>query len=191
VCVICAVGTDLYGVGVDISPDALAVASCNAQELGFKSTTSFYQGSFSDLSNIAKFIEASAPVDDHSSMLGKRALLSDTEKGFDIILCNPPYSSPVDSKKRLFQSRLAHEPMGALCNLEGGPYASYAAIARAIESLPTGDGLFKTNAHFYFEIGSGQEGKVKEIFSAVSRLVFVESPLDQYKMVRCLVYRSY
>ena len=67
-CLLLACLSDLVmarGVGIDINPGAVQMASQNAENLGFSDRAAFYQRGFSDA------------LDD----LGR----------FDIILCNPPY----------------------------------------------------------------------------------------------------
>ena len=51
-----------------------------------------------------------------------------------MLLCNPPYSSSHELH-RLSRSRAQFEPALALFNAEGGPYASYRAIARSLQHI--------------------------------------------------------
>ena len=116
------INTTISGVGVDISSSALNIARQNADNLQLDLCSSgcdcddisFFQGSFQNLHSIQENIDQQYP--------------------FDVILCNPPYSS-IKEVHRLSRSRTHYEPAQALFNLEGGPYASYRAIAHSFQTL--------------------------------------------------------
>ena len=63
----------VYGVGVDLSADALQVAATNARKLGLEQRVSFVNCSFADSTSSI----ATSP--------------SAKQKTFDICICNPPY----------------------------------------------------------------------------------------------------
>jgi release factor glutamine methyltransferase len=100
------------GIGIDMNPDALAVASANAQRLGLGARSSFH-------------------LDDWGASLGER---------FDIILANPPYIATaewaaLDDDVRLF------EPRTALLAGDDGLDA-YRALAPQVRRLLMPGGLF-------------------------------------------------
>ncbi|MCS6890503.1 MAG: peptide chain release factor N(5)-glutamine methyltransferase [Rhodovarius sp.] len=94
-----------FGVGVDLSPAAAALAARNAQRLG--------------LSGRAAFLVA-----DWSAPLAGR---------FDLILCNPPYVAAAELPRLMPEVRL-HEPALALVGGEDG-LAAYRRIAPLLPPL--------------------------------------------------------
>lgn len=99
-------------VAVDKSPEALAVATQNAQVLGL--SVSFYQGDWFD------------------------ALPADTP-AFDLVLSNPPYIHPDDP--HLQQGDLRFEPLQALSDGEDGLSAYRHIVQRAPAYLQQGGWL--------------------------------------------------
>lgn len=131
---------------------------------------------------------------------------------FDIILCNPPYSSKRDTT-RLSVACREHEPSLALFS-PNGPLASYRVLAsslaaaeekgdrntRSMQNAASQDeieagcarkcvGLFTENGHLFLEVGHGQHLPVQKIFSKLPFLSFVRSAKDHKGIERCLVYR--
>ena len=92
-------GCGIHGVGVDISPEALDVARRNATALNFDKYCHFQIGNFQDLTSLCS--HSDSDVD------------SDSNGSYDLIVCNPPYSS-VSEKYRLSTSRRQHEPALAI-----------------------------------------------------------------------------
>ena len=99
------------GIGVDLAPDAAALAARNAAEHGLSGRASFLAGCWAD------------------------ALRCE----FDLILCNPPYIPAADIAGLQPEVR-AHEPRRALDGGADGLHA-YRQIAAALPGLMTQDGL--------------------------------------------------
>lgn len=126
---------------------------------------------------------------------------------YNIILCNPPYSSRRD-RGRLSIACREHEPSLALFS-PLGPLAAYRTLATSLlqaeekhqlnrlyekqhKSLFGGSippGLLAVNAHIVLEVGHGQDIPVKKIFSKLPFLVLVRGVKDHKGIDRCLVYR--
>jgi methylase of polypeptide subunit release factors len=92
-------GIPCSGVGIDISPKALSVARRNAELLSLSHLTTFFLHSFTELETL-------------SSTLWPSTDPSAPHRHFDIILCNPPYSSVKED--RVSHSRRLNEPAIAL-----------------------------------------------------------------------------
>ena len=105
-------GIDCVGVGIDICPKALAMAGRNAEALMLTKSVLFLQHSFSELPAITTVLDAC--VTDGS---GKDVWDGRGDEDFDVILCNPPYSSP--KEVRLSRSRASYEPAIALFAEQG------------------------------------------------------------------------
>ena len=134
--------------------------------------------------------------------------------GFDLILCNPPYSSERE-KSRLSLSHRTHEPSLAIFSPDG-PLSSYRTIAQAFNccfddttekqspslspslsststpiSSPTfqsSSSIFRPGSHLVLEIGHGQEKDVLSVFQSVKHLRYERSCKDHNGLVRCLVF---
>jgi release factor glutamine methyltransferase len=100
------------GVGVDISPDALAVAKRNAERLGVADRTSFVVADFANLA------------------LGER---------FDLVVANPPYIAESEHA-HLDPDVRDHEPRLALTSGRDG-LRDIERIARALHDLMTDESL--------------------------------------------------
>lgn len=126
------------GVGIDRSPDALAVAMGNARELGFVTRADFL-------------------VDDWTRWSDPAALPDFARTPFDLILANPPY---IVQDAPLARDIVDHEPASALyAGVDG--LDAYRDIA---PFLPVGlapDGLACV------EIGAGQERAVTALIQNV------------------------
>lgn len=118
-------------VATDISSKALAVANQNANRLGAK--VQLVQGSWYD------------------ALTGN--------KGFDLIVSNPPYIAACDP--HLAQGDVRHEPLGALTDHGDGLAAVRAIVDGARQWLTPGAALF-------LEHGWDQAAAVRELFE-VSR----------------------
>jgi methylase of polypeptide subunit release factors/23S rRNA-/tRNA-specific pseudouridylate synthase len=94
-------GIPCYGVGIDICYKALHIAQRNATLLSLDHHTTFLQHSFTDL-----------PALQHRCHLQSGSSSDDFFPPFDIVLCNPPYSSLKED--RVSHSRRLHEPAIAL-----------------------------------------------------------------------------
>eukprot|EP01034_Spumella_vulgaris_P023789 gene23789-30058_t len=184
--------SSVSGVGLDISLEALSVARDNASRLNLTDRTHFMEGSFDNLLEALKTTGGDRP--------------------FDLILCNPPYSSKKD-RTRLSVSRRSHEPEVALYAprsvsinssgessdvLQGGTMGAYHMIALSmrvihlhqIDSVSNNDTLvIRDGAHLVVEMGHGQERQVRAIFDAARCLTFVHSVRDHLDIVRCVVYK--
>ncbi len=155
------------------------------------SHTQFVEGSFGDL----------------------RAALRCVVGPFDLIICNPPYSSRKD-KSRLSVSRRSHEPEVALyapkhTHSSGssgsgeGKLGAYAMIAHSlsdihahqlqqmmqVDGIESEPRLINEGAHLVLEMGHGQEAGVRQILGAAQGWTYVRSVRDHLDIVRCVVYR--
>jgi release factor glutamine methyltransferase len=100
------------GVGVDISPDAIAVAKRNAERLGVAARASFAVADFANLT------------------LGER---------FDLVVANPPYIADTEYA-HLDPDVRDHEPRLALTSGYDG-LRDIERIARALQNVMTDEGL--------------------------------------------------
>lgn len=114
-------------VATDLSQPALVVANENANRLGAK--VQFAQGSWYD------------------ALTGN--------KGFDLIVSNPPYIAACDP--HLAQGDVRHEPLGALTDHGDGLAAIRLIISGALQWLKPGGALF-------LEHGWDQAAHVRELF---------------------------
>jgi methylase of polypeptide subunit release factors len=145
------------GVGVDICPKALAVAQTNATRLGIAAHVSLRlhsldqidtltcqsaadagggnavgDGGVDDIASIP--VTTTPPAQQHPQLPSSSSLSSSLPPGaFDILLCNPPYSSVSGDAARLSSSRRTHEPALALFTGEdSAPTACFVDLARAV-----------------------------------------------------------
>lgn len=105
------------GIGIDIQPDAVAVAEANARRLGLSARASFRVG-------------------DWTSALGP----GDPERGFDLVVSNPPYIPDGDIPG--LQPEVAdYEPRAALAGGRDGLDA-YRALGSQVAAVLKEDGRF-------------------------------------------------
>mmetsp|Transcript_55028 Transcript_55028/g.96314 ORF Transcript_55028/g.96314 Transcript_55028/m.96314 type:complete len:726 (-) Transcript_55028:105-2282(-) len=173
------------GVGLDISTDALRIARCNIVNLQLDTQVSLVEGSFESMQEVLSQIQHCS-VDDSQPR----------RQSFDIILCNPPYSS-VKDKGRLSAASRNHEPAVALFaprhtrvetegGTEDGTMGAYYMIARSLGAMhqhdnslrqvpPSGTSVTNSEerssfislgAHLILEMGHGQESDVKRIITS-------------------------
>jgi release factor glutamine methyltransferase len=152
------------GIGVDVSPEALAVARRNTKKL------------IEDHEKRVTLIQS----DWFATNFFKRRYWFLTH-GFDIIVSNPPYI-PKDDIRSLDSAVRDHDPMLAL---DGGidGLRSYKRIA---EITPE---LLKKEGRVILEIGINQADDVIEIFQG-SGLELVEVIKDLAGIDRCLVFKN-
>ena len=215
----------IEGVGIDLSEAALQVARANAHSLGLQGSTVF---KILDFTNLTDLIQATIHSVDDTSSLGEPCGLNltgnhyDTPQEhvesleqsptinlnenyfgpYDIILCNPPYSSKRDTT-RLSKACREHEPSLALFS-PNGPLAAYKTLAIALtaceakkkEIITVGNmtstveiGLFKKNSHLFLEVGHGQALPVQKILNKLDFLTFIGIAKDHKDIDRCLIYR--
>ena len=216
------VGTEkqVIGVGIDMSKEALDVARENSLRLGVDDHTVFLSHSFNDLKTVWEAVElslANSTNSDSSGGIGSSNSDSSDSKagstshvkafvdagslnGFDVIVCNPPYST-LEEVSRLSDSKRCYEPAQALFTMgNSGPLGSYANIAQAIlgagieeSTLPVVKKgtlpVVKKGTFFIFEIGSSQSHAVKTLYASVPTLEYVEEVLDFNGLVRCIVFK--
>jgi methylase of polypeptide subunit release factors len=238
---------EVQGLGIDLSPDALQVATENSIAFGLDEKTDFKVLDFGDLSvlvagprnpqsgrNLLEADITSQTVTDAShekkriaekeclklnTLIGRPAeglhhdkdiLPCMTQGPFDVILCNPPYSSRRDTTRLSFACR-EHEPSLALFAPDG-PIGAYRALASSLTAAEEkrehsikimrnggsvegivagceGEGLFSRNGHLFLEVGHGQHLPVQKIFSKLPFLSFVRGAKDHKGIDRCLVYQ--
>lgn len=216
----------IEGVGIDLSEAALQVAQANAHSLGLQDSTFFKILDFTNLTDLIPNMIHS--VDDTSS-LGASCELNSTDNDndtiqkhvesseqsvaafnlnekhfgpYDVILCNPPYSSKRDTT-RLSKACREHEPSLALFS-PNGPLSAYRTLAIALtaceakkkEISTVGNiktaldiGLFKKNAHLFLEVGHGQALPVQKVLNKLDFLTFIGIAKDHKDIDRCLMYK--
>ena len=220
-------GIRLYGLGIDISEGALQIAAKNAASLQLEENVDFTILDFKDLialvpgsteavqSSLNDELESGRICDVESKVSGDETreveelhnahvsethgeFLPSTMHGpFDVILCNPPYSSRRDTT-RLSVACREHEPSLALFSPDG-PLAAYRTLAASLTAAEnlrkrqlslglTTTGLFSNNAYLLLEVGHGQDILVKKIFSKLDFLSFFMGVKDHKGIDRCLVY---
>jgi methylase of polypeptide subunit release factors len=198
---------NIFGVGLDICPKALAVARENCKRMNLETKVQFIEHNFNDLDSLAQVIIAlDLPQVDDAGI-------------FNVVLCNPPYSAPYRDS-RISRSRIMYEPSLALFGTStnkagseasamengrkrksecGDEFASYRAISdslnkcfqesrrRSGECVP----LFRQGAAFFFEVGNGQSDRVTAILETKSSGLTFQSLHSDFKgLPRCveLVY---
>mmetsp|Transcript_18535 Transcript_18535/g.74495 ORF Transcript_18535/g.74495 Transcript_18535/m.74495 type:complete len:176 (+) Transcript_18535:1375-1902(+) len=105
-----------FGVALDLSTDALRIASSNADSLQMSDRCSFHEADFAQL---------------HKSDKIPSELRNELRRGFDLIVCNPPYYSTKDQLHMSTSSR-KHEPRMGLIT-DGGSYKCYEDICRYVK----------------------------------------------------------
>lgn len=128
---------DCQGLGVDISPEALAVAKMNARRL----LTGNGESAESERRGHLQFLESD--------------LYERVEGIFDIIVSNPPYI-PIDVIDTLMPEVREHEPRLALDGSEDG-LLFYRRIIEGCRAYLKGGGML------FFEIGHDQGAAVREL----------------------------
>lgn len=177
-----------FAMGSDISPDALSVARSNAN--GIADSTEhlcFVQSRFSQLPELADALP--------------EGLCQSTQpwNGFDVVLCNPPYSTLHDNS-RISRQALEMEPSLALVTENAfGAYKELAAAFNSIcvttlrdygdKSIEYLSGIVHSGTIVVLEIGAGQHDAVREIFDTVPILEFQRYILDYNQLTRGLLYR--
>lgn len=104
---------DAYGVGIDVSPDALTVAEHNATTLGLECSCYFRHGTF------------------------KEPNLPRGHDKFNLVVCNPPYHTR-GGRKILNAATVAHEPDSALFIDNKDDYLiHYRHVLKSLQDLVT------------------------------------------------------
>ena len=228
---------NITGVGIDISPEALAVAAANSIKMGLENNTVFRALDFTNLSDLVPalalteidphLVDPSKSIEDSDNSIIRKSEnplfeeKTDTDTNaesfpkmkieecslgsygpYDVILCNPPYSSRRE-RSRLSVACREHEPSLALFS-PLGPLAAYRILATSFgeaeekyqsnlmhskQLLNQGYGLFASNAHVILEVGHGQDIPVRKIFDKLPFLIFVRGEKDHKGIDRCLIYR--
>ncbi|KAI8838774.1 S-adenosyl-L-methionine-dependent methyltransferase [Chytriomyces cf. hyalinus JEL632] len=175
--------TDLSGIALDASSEALAVTRENLDAHGLSSRVKIHFGTFGSVSNVFSNATASKPV--------------------QIILCNPPYLSPrIKKVTSIDASLLNEEPAVALFSGDTGLEA-YQEIMGGIRLADGQFGYkgFSKHCVLVLEIGHGCSERVKKIFvdgicsveleqESGRRWEFVELKRDHRKLERCLIFRK-
>lgn len=200
------------GVGLDISIDALKIASRNAESLGLASQVSLVEGSFETL------LESLQQHRNHDDGRGDQG-------SFDVILCNPPYSSRKE-RSRLSAACRKYEPEIALFapkhvraesdgGSEEGTMGAYYMLSRSLVAMHKHDSAVRSNANtlaptvtgtqeefscvnvslgafLILEMGHGQESDVKRIVHTGDHgWRYVRSVRDHLDLVRCVVFQYF
>lgn len=142
----------IRGKGIDLSQEALGVATENQEKLQLDKEVELSIGSFSEW-------KSWKPLGD---------------VGFDIIVCNPPYSS-LHEKRRLSMTSKLYEPSLALYADTSDPLRAYRQLASTILEIEELESqikstIFKDEVYFIIEIGAGQLESVLKIFQQVVNL---------------------
>ncbi|KAJ1929240.1 hypothetical protein IWQ60_001350 [Tieghemiomyces parasiticus] len=155
---------DTLGVGLDISAEALAVATRN--------------GTRHDLADRITWLQ-----DDMTTMEATTAHLT-TRHPFDLVLCNPPYLNRETGANRIFKANREHEPAEALFAGENG-YEFYHLLQ---QSLTVPDRcLLRPGGYLVLEVGQGMAPRVKTIMA--NGLTYFGSLMDRFGMERCLIFQ--
>jgi release factor glutamine methyltransferase len=171
---------DAAGVGLDISPAALAVARDNARALGVSDRVSFIEGGWSDSGPpLPRLRGRGAGVggldwpDDGSRESADRVGFDwETLPAFDLVLSNPPYIAESELPSLAPDVRL-YDPRIALVGVRLHPEEARSAVSkddplaahRAILALAPA--LLKPGASIGLEVGQGQHDAVAALMSAV------------------------
>ena len=215
----------IEGVGIDLSQAALQVARTNSHSLGLQGSTVFKILDFTNLTDLVPAtihsVGDTSSLDvpcglkltdndydtpqEHVESLEQSPAINLNENYFgpyDIILCNPPYSSKRDTT-RLSKACREHEPSLALFSPDG-PLSAYKTLAIALmaceakkkEITTVGNiksameiGLLKKNAHLFLEVGHGQALPVQKILNKLDFLTFIGIAKDHKDIDRCLIYK--
>lgn len=210
-------GKCCYGVGVDISQEALCIAATNRCELKLDGEVLLKCRNFNNFRLFNECTDADYLINTHYD--------GPSNGSFNIIICNPPYATP--HSDRLPASRIIHEPSLALFGLYhstsvignvenvndtssdigvgiGNEYVSYVILAQQIASVISEDRLlrcsgqiqhnqyfFADDAHLVIEIGAGQCKSVVSIFErhAGEFLNLVGVDRDFRGIYRCLIFK--
>ncbi|KAJ8905071.1 hypothetical protein NDN08_001582 [Rhodosorus marinus] len=162
-----------FGVALDLSTDALKIASSNADSLKMSDRCSFHEADFAKL---------------HESDKIPSELRNELRRGFDLIVCNPPYYSAEDQKHMSTSSR-KHEPfMGLITN--GGSYKCYEDICRSIrECQNSGIEILRgQRGCLIFEVSSRGAHEVQEICESIADMKLESLSKDSYNLDRCLTF---
>ncbi|KAI9101805.1 S-adenosyl-L-methionine-dependent methyltransferase [Phlyctochytrium arcticum] len=164
-------GGEALALGLDISPDALAVAAINADRLHLSDRVHWHHGSFSET--------LPPPPLSPSTNIGT----------YDIIVSNPPYQ-PIRRQDNLRHSQ--HEPSLALVAGESG-YEAYGSIH---QSLTFGSCVVHAGTALFLEVGKGMDQGVVDIFTMSNNGVQQTPPnctwresgrwKDQQGFIRCV-----
>jgi HemK-like putative methylase len=153
------------GVGIDISALALQVAHRNSLKMGLQDCTHFVEMGFENISDFEEW-------------------------NFDIVLCNPPYSSERE-KSRLSARYRIHEPSIALFS-PGDPLSLYRVISSSLFAIRDCNISVMSDSRLFLEVGNGQEKSVRKIFDThldgSESSHYVCSCIDRNNLVRCLVF---
>ncbi|KAL1916550.1 uncharacterized protein VTP21DRAFT_5741 [Calcarisporiella thermophila] len=149
-----------FGVGVDISPDALSIAEKNRQRLHLEDRSKFLLADFTRLSH-------------------EEGLLS--EGPFDAIVCNPPYLSP-QQRSRLDLASVYEPELGLFTNSRDG-LEYYKAIHNGLMCTS----LLKKGGLLALECAKGAMDAVKAVFENWKHEGVVK---DGQGFERCLVLRA-
>jgi len=114
----------IEGVGIDIDPDCLKIASNNAIFHHVDHITTFIESSFSTFHTHSKLNESS----------------------FDVLLCNPPYLPPVHESITTLQF---HDPVLSIYVQD--PKQHYIEVIQTLQKRPE---LMKVGSKIIFEIGN-------------------------------------
>lgn len=166
-----------FGIGVDLSHEALDIAQQNAVNLDILTadeSVQFVQGDF-------------------SSQSCWQSLLALYSSGIDIIVCNPPYSA-VKEKDRLSLSMQSSEPAMALYADDKDPFKCYRDIAHVLRLCLENDclkELFHDQSVIMLEVGIRQAETVGRIFQEACGvyLQFIESRYDHKNIERVLIFQ--
>ncbi|MDR2933755.1 MAG: peptide chain release factor N(5)-glutamine methyltransferase [Rickettsiales bacterium] len=155
---------NLFGYGVDISPDSVKISMANAEKIGVQNRVKIMQMDWNNF---------------------MRNDFSDCQNGLDFIISNPPYIRTNDIPNLAIEVR-EFDPHVAL---DGGMdgldcYRDIATLLSNAEKIP-----LKKNTKIFLEIGFGQSESVKKIFSDAG-FSFLELYKDLSDVERVLVFNS-
>ena len=151
---------EAHGIGVDISPGALQIATENARHHSLTDRAAFRLLDFT-----APSVVEISPIFEHR---------------FELIISNPPYIA-THEKPELEDTVIKYEPHLALFAKNNG-LSFYTALAKHVTDWIAQDGFL------VIEIGKDQKEDVIPIFEN-QRFVYCTSHLDYGGIERCLVFQ--
>lgn len=163
-------------VGTDISTEALNIARENVQRHALDSVR-LIQCPFNETHKLVDTcVQSDSKCANHFI-------------GFDIILCNPPYSTR-HQKSRISRCKLDMEPELAL--LSQNSYDCYKDIVYALNHHDDKDikyPIMHRDSILIFEIGAGQHEDVQMLLNSVNALQFRKYIYDYNGIIRGLMYK--
>lgn len=161
-------------IGVDVSPEALSLASENANDHGL-----FPRSELKSTESTFETFQADILHDSFASVIHAQL-----RPPFDLITSNPPYI-PLAEYKLLSKSVKDYEDPRALLGDHGRGLTFYHRIAQLVRS----DGILRRGGLVVCEVGKGQAREVEDILAAQGGLKDMEIWEDPWGVERVVLGR--